>query len=152
MKKRIKGTFVSNGGVIRAGLLCALAVAIMAAAASCKMRPVAQPTQENLREAVRAYLVESGFVEAEPNKFQRAGQDGSTVINTLEELPAHVIEVPDGRYPYQGIMVRHRTVRSADGKESEPQKFLVIMWWDRKQAKWRHFTGADIPELQYKEP
>ncbi len=131
-------------------MLAAAVIVLLLFGASCKSRVApAQPTRENLREAVRAYFIESGFEEVEPCRFQKSGEDGSTEIHALDELPVHIHEIDSEDYSCQGIMVRHKTVRMADGKESEPQKLCVIMWWSRKEGRWLHLTGSDIPEARY---
>jgi len=137
-------------GIGAAGLLAAAAIALLLFGASCKSRSApAGPTRENLREAVREHFTESGFEEVEPGRFQKSGEDGSTEIHALDELPVHVCEIDSEDYSCQGIMVRRKTIRMADGKESEPQKLFVIMWWSRKEGRWLHLTGSDIPETHY---
>lgn len=137
-------------GIRATGPLVAATIALLLFGASCKSRSApAGPTRENLREAVRAHFTESGFEEVEPGRFQKSGGDGSTEIHTLDELPVHVYEIDSEDYSCQGIMVRRETARTADGKESEPQKFFVIMWWSRKEGRWLHLTGSDIPEARY---
>lgn len=137
-------------GIRAAGPLAAAAIVLLLFGASCKSSSApAEPTRESLREAVRAHFTESGFEEVEPGRFQKSGEDGSTEIHALDELPVNVHEIDSEDYSCQGIMVRHKTVRTADGKESEPQKIFVIMWWSRKEGRWLHLTGSDIPEVHY---
>ena len=150
MRKQDNPPNRNRRGIGAAGLLAAAAIMLLLFGASCKSGSApAEPTRESLCEAVRAYFAESGFEEVEPGRFQKSREDGSTEIHALDELPVHVCEIDSEDYPCQGIMVRRKTVRTADGKESEPQKLYVIMWWSREEGRWLHLTGSDIPEVHY---
>ncbi len=127
--------------------LC-IAVALAAVCVSCKgiapKRAVSAPSQDSLRAAARACLVESGLKEIEAGKFERRDAQGSKEIFVLEHNPAHIIEVPSDEYPFQGIMIRKKV-----GAPEDSATFFVIMWWSRAQDKWVHLTGDNIPEIEY---
>ena len=149
--KRFRKFSEARRRIARAGFLAAAVVFIIIAAVSCKLRggTDAEPDGENLHEAVRAYLMESGLEEVEPGRFQKTLEDGTTEIHILDDLPRRIDRIPCEDYPCQGLMVRNRVVRSGDGTLGEPQKLFVIMWWSRKEGGWVHLTGSNIPEVDY---